>query len=336
MTLEVRQRLIGIFHAFDQPITVWLCGAIFVSAVVSGAAIAGLGKSHLIGESAYADAHARWKSWVLLAGCILLPVLLGAGFTIAAVTLLSLGCYREFARATGVFRHYGISVAVVAGIFLVNFAALDHFDRLFFASAPFVVALIAIITIPQDQPQGYIQRVALGCFGFLLFGFSLAYIGNIANTPAYRPILLLVFLSVSLNGMFAYWISRACGRRNLLSATSPRETVEGSLGAMVLTTLMVAALGHHVFHQTPMDNWVSLTSLGLLISVLSQMGHFVLSAVKRDVGLKDTGTVLSGHGGLLDRFDNLVLVPPVVYHFLSLHLGPLGGSEPARIFTGGG
>ncbi len=336
MTPEVRQRLMSFSHALDQPVTFWLCGAILIGVVVSGAAIAGLGKSRLLGESDYADALARWKSWALLAGCILLPVLLGAAFTIAAVTLLSLGCYREFARATGVFRHYRISVAVVAGVLLANFAALDHFDRLFFASAPFVVALIAIITVPQGQPRGYIQRVALGCFGFLLFGFSLAYIGNIANTANYRPILLLMFLGVWLNDIFAYWVGRAWGRRKLLPATHSRKTVEGALCAMFLTTLTVALLGHHVFHRSSLDNWVSLTSLGLLISVLGQLGGLVLSSIKRDVGLKDMGTTLSGHGGLLDRFDSLVLVPPAVYHFLSLHLGPLGASEPVRILTGGG
>jgi phosphatidate cytidylyltransferase len=336
MTTEVRQRLIGISHALDQPITVWLCGAILISVVGSGVVIVGLGKSRLLVESDYADALARWKTWVLLVGCILMPVLLGAAFTIAAVTLLSLVCYREFARATGVFRHYRISVAVVAGILLVNFAALDHFDRLFFAAAPFVVALIAVVTVPQDQPQGYIQRVALGCFGFLLFGFSLAYIGNIANSVNYRPVLLLMFLSVSLNDIFNYGIGRVFGRRKLLAVTNARKTVEGALGAMVLTTLMVTALGHHVFYQSPVDNWVSLISLGLLISVLGQMGDLVLSSIKRDVGFKDTTTILPGHGGMLARFDSLVLVPPAVYHFLSLHLGPLGASEPARILTGGG
>ncbi len=336
MTPEIQQRLFGITHWMDHPMTVWLCGAILVSFVGTGAMIAGLVKSRRIGEDGYADALARWKSWAMLAGCIVLPVLLGAGFTIAAVTLLSLGCYRDFARSTGVFRHYLISIAVVVGIFLANFAALDHFDRLFFASAPLVVALIAIITIPQDQPQGYIQRVALGCFGFLLFGFSLAYIGNIANSAAYRPILLLMFLSVSLNDFFAYFINGVCGNRKLLVATNSGMTVKGFLGAIVFTTLIVAGFGHYVFHQTPIDNWVSLGLLGFLISVLGQMGGLVIASIKNDVGLKGIATNVSGHAGLLDRFDSLVLVSPAVYHFLSLHLGPLGASEPARILTGGG
>ncbi len=335
MTPGVRQRLFSFQPALDDSQTLGIALAIVAFAAISGAAIVVLRRYKILSDPASKDALARWKSWSWIGACILIPVLLGAAYTVAAVTVLSLGCYREFARATGVFRHYRISIAVVAGTLLVNFAAADHFDRLFFAAAPFVVGLIAIMTIPQDQPQGYIQRVALGCFGFLLFGFSLAYISNIANTPAYRPILLLVLLGVSLNDIFAYCIGRACGRRKLLPATSPNKTVEGFLGAFVLTTLFVAALGHFVFRGTQLDDWGTLTSLGLLISLLGQLGDLVLSSVKRDLGLKDMGTAISGHGGLLDRFDSLVLVPPAVYHFLSLHLGPLGGDQPARIFTGG-
>lgn len=336
MMADVHQRLFGYRHAFDEPVTIWICIAIVALVIVSGVALKLLFKAGTMSEETYIDAIGRWRSWVWITLCVLVPVLLGALFTIAAVTLLSLGCYREFARATGVFRHYTISVAVVAGVLLVNFAVLDHYDRLFFASAPLTVALIAVITLPQDQPRGYIQRVALGCFGFLLFGFSLAYIGNITSTSAYRPILLLMLLAVSLNDIFAYCVGRALGRRRLLPSTSPGKTLGGALGALVLTTLLVMAFGHFVFQGTRLDQWQRLLLLGGLISVLGQLGDLVLSSIKRDIGIKDIGVTIPGHGGLLDRFDSLVLVPPAVYHFLSLILGPLGGGEPARVFTGGG
>jgi phosphatidate cytidylyltransferase len=68
---------------------------------------------------------------------------------------------------------------------------------------------------------------------------------------------------------------------------------------------------------------------------LGQLGDLILSSVKRDLGLKDLGVSIAGHGGWLDRFDSLVLVPPAVYHFLCYQLGPLGLNEPVRIFTGG-
>lgn len=84
-----------------------------------------------------------------------------------------------------------------------------------------------------------------------------------------------------------------------------------------------------------MDHVWLLLCLGGLISAVGQLGDLTLSAIKRDIGIKDFGSILPGHGGWLDRFDSLVLVPPVVYHFLSLVLGPVGLEQPTRWITGG-
>jgi phosphatidate cytidylyltransferase len=105
---------------------------------------------------------------------------------------------------------------------------------------------------------------------------------------------------------------------------------------MLLTAPLVAVVAHFVFHGTPADNLSVLLSLGILISGLGHLGNLVLSCVKRDVGVEDVGATISGHGGLLDRFGSLILVPPAVYHYLSWHLGPLAGNQAARIITGGG
>ena len=101
------------------------------------------------------------------------------------------------------------------------------------------------------------------------------------------------------------------------------RTVTHPCSLLVLTTLLVAGLGHWVFAGTRVDEIHWLLILGLGVSVLGQFGDLLLSSIKRDLGLKDMGTVLPGHGGLLDRFDSLVLVPPAAYHYLSLLLGPL-------------
>jgi phosphatidate cytidylyltransferase len=125
------------------------------------------------------------------------------------------------------------------------------------------------------------------------------------------------------------------GGPKLLPATSPGKTVAGSVGALVLTTALVAGVGHFVFAGTAVARPGPLLVLGAGLSLLGQLGDLLVSSLKRDVGVKDTGAVIPGHGGLLDRFDSLVLVPPAVFHYLSLLLGPLGSGEAQRILTGG-
>jgi phosphatidate cytidylyltransferase len=334
MTEATRDRLFGWRHAFDHPLVLWLSVAIAALLVLAPLVAWGLRVLGRLDTKTYRDILVRWRSWLWLTALLLGPILLGAAWVMAGVCLLSLLCYREYARVTGLFREKTISLVVVLGIAVVTFAVVDHYPRLFFASAALTAALLAVVTIPQDRPKGYIQRVALGVLGFLMFGYSLGYLSFQANAPDYRPILLLILLGVELNDVFAYCVGKTVGGPKLLPNTSPGKTVAGALGALVLTTGLVAGLGHLALQGTAVDRWDRLLVLGVLVSGLGQLGDLMLSSIKRDVGVKDTGAVIAGHGGLLDRFDSLVLVPPAVFHYLALYLGPPGGPGQ-RILTGG-
>jgi phosphatidate cytidylyltransferase len=329
-----RDRLFGYERAFDDPLIVVLAVALAAVLLAAGAVTWTLFRAGWIGRSLYQEIILRWKSWLWLILLMGGPILLGAAWVIGAVTALSLLCYREYVRATGLRSEYMINAAVVLGILTVFFAVLDNYPRLFFSTAALTVGAIAIVTIPQDRPTGYLRRVALGVLGFLLFGYSFGYIGFIANDPRFRPILALLLLAVELNDVFAFCVGKPIGGPKLLPNTSPGKTVAGSLGALMLTMALVAGLGHAVFAGTPVDRTLPLLIMGAGISVLGQLGDLLISSVKRDVGIKDTGTAIPGHGGLLDRFDSLVLVPPAFFHFLALYLGALGSSEPERILTG--
>ncbi len=327
-------RLFGWRHAFDSPFVLWVTAGVAVFLLLTIAVTWLLFRLHRIDAKTKSDIVVRWRSWLVLVPVMLGPILLGAAWVMLAVMVLSLLCYREYARVTGLFREKTISAVVVLGIGMVTFAVFDHYDRLFFACAVLTSGLIAVVTIPQDRPKGYIQRVALGVMGFVLFGYSLGYIGMICSDRDYRPILVFLLLTVEMNDVFAYCAGKPIGGPKLLPATSPNKTVAGSLGALVLTTALVTVLGHVVFLGSNVDRIDRLVVLGMLVSVLGQLGDLMLSSIKRDVAVKDTGAVIPGHGGLLDRFDSLVLVPPAVFHYLSLCNGPLGGGEAERIFTG--
>jgi phosphatidate cytidylyltransferase len=208
-------------------------------------------------------------------------------------------------------------------------------DRLFFCLASLTTAVIAISTIPMDRPKGYIQRVALGALGYLMCGYSLGYLGLISTDENYRPILLMILIAVELNDVFAYTFGKTFKGPKLIVNTSPNKTISGALGAAVSTTLLTAWMAHFVLRGSRFDHIGWLLLLGLLVSGLGQLGDLVVSSIKRDLGVKDIGKTIPGHGGVLDRFDSLLLVPPAVYHLISIVNGPLGSGQAARILTGG-
>lgn len=332
MTEQTRDRLFGWNHAFDHPVTVGIVVGVSIVLVLTPALLAVFAR-RLAGPTR-AELWKRTLSWCVLAPLMAGPVLLGAAWTIAAVGILSLLCYREFSRATGLFRERDVNFVAVAGVLAITFATADHWYDLFVALFPLTVVLIAAVAIVADRPRGYIQRTALAVFGFAFFGSCLAHLGYFANDAGYRPIVLLILVTVELNDVFAYCTGRLMGRRKLAPNTSPGKTRAGSVGAILLTTPLVALLGHYVFRGTPMDHWLHLGALGLIVSVGGQFGDLMLSSIKRDLGIKDFAATIPGHGGLLDRFDSLILVAPAVFHYIG-HLQGIGLMEDTRIITGG-
>ena len=329
-----RERLVGYDQAFASPVTTVITLALAGVLLLVPLVIALLAWRGRIGAAQRKELLLRYYSWLVIIPLLLGPILLGAAWTIVGLGILSLLCYREYARATGLFREKTISLMVVLGILAITFAVLDNWYRLFVALTPLTIAAIAAAAILADRPTGYIQRVALGILGFALFGTCLGHLAYLANDANYRPLLLLVFLSVELNDVFAYITGKTLGRRKLAVNTSPNKTVGGSVGALVLTTLLVVGVGRFVFRDTVLAGLGHLVALGILISVVGQLGDLMLSSIKRDLGIKDMAATIPGHGGLLDRFDSVILVAPAFFHYVNYFVG-VGAEQPARIFTGG-
>jgi phosphatidate cytidylyltransferase len=333
MSEQVRERLFGWRQALDDPFVLWASVLLISIALASPLVILLLGKAGRLSEKSYKELLARCVTWAVLVPVLLLPILAGAAWTILGVGLLSVLCYLEFTRNTPLAHDWLTTAAALAGIAAVTFGALDHWWEFFSASFPLTVVAVVALNIFPDRPAGYLQRVALGTLGFGLFGMGLGHLGYIANDDGYRPILLLILVAVEANDIFAYLSGKAFGRRKLAPHTSPNKTIAGSIGSIVLTCLLVLILGRWVFAGSAVAHWGHLVTMGLLISVLGQLGDLVLSSVKRDLGVKDMGAALPGHGGLLDRFDSLLLVAPAIHYYLGYFHG-LGADQPARIFSG--
>lgn len=316
-----------------HPVALWIAAGIAIALTLTPLVFLALQAAGKLSETLRADLWTRYKSWLFLAPPMVIPLLLGHLWAIIGIGLLALACYREFARATGLFRYRIISAIVALGIILLTFAVADHWYGFFVALSSLGVSALVMGALLADQPKGYIQRVGLGVFAFLLFGVCLGHFGYFANDSRGQAFLLAILLCVELNDVFAYCTGKLFGRRKLAPQTSPNKTLGGAIGAVILTTALFATLVHFIAPGTKIDHPVHLISLGVLLSLTGQCGDLVMSSIKRDLGIKDLGVLIPGHGGLLDRFDSLIFAGPAMFHYIGYFMG-VGLDTPVRIFTG--
>ena len=259
----------------------------------------------------------RMVSWAVIIAIFIVPVSLGQIPVMLGMTILSLFCFNEYARAVGLFREKTMYAVCASGIILVNVAAADAWYNFFNALSILVAVVLAGLAILKDQPKGYTQRVGLAVFGFMFFGYGMAHVSYLANDTNYRGIITFVIMATELNDVFAYVCGHMFGTTKLAPATSPGKTRAGAIGAVLATSTLVAMVGPMVFAGTQLSSPVLCLVLGLIISLTGQLGDLMLSSIKRDIGVKDLGTAIPGHGGFLDRFDSLVLVAPAAFHFIN-------------------
>ena len=119
----------------------------------------------------------------------------------------------------------------------------------------------------------------------------------------------MVFIGAWVSDVFAYFSGRLFGKHKLIPEISPKKTVEGAIGAIVCTTLLMMLYGWIVTLCTELSaNYIVLAIAGFTLSIVGQIGDLIASLVKRERGVKDYGTLLPGHGGIMDRFDSILTV----------------------------
>ena len=126
--------------------------------------------------------------------------------------------------------------------------------------------------------------------------------------------LLLVFILLWANDTFAYLTGRLLGKHKLFVRISPGKTIEGSIGGLVFTLAGIIVFSHYA-------DWLSLKAaigMGLIAVVFGTLGDLCESMLKRQAGVKDSGRLIPGHGGILDRFDSVLFALPFVSIFLLL------------------
>ncbi len=196
---------------------------------------------------------------------------------------------------------------------------------LFFLSSASAVRLRA----PEERPLLAVSLTLAGalywggCFSFAIFLRHLPEASGLPDPahPNQGPILLAFPLAVTWTAdTAAYLIGSLFGQRKLIPAVSPGKTVEGGIAGLFTAVLVGALLGWSFLRIHP-DPWIATLlggSMGLLMGITLQLGDLIESLFKREAGVKDSGRLLPGHGGILDRFDALIFTLPLTYALVRL------------------
>jgi len=258
-----------------------------------------------------------YRTWLVMLPVILVPLWLGTWAWATIVTGLSIYGFKEFARATGLYRER----LFVTVVYLVMIAAnaTAYFGRfgLFMVVPMWGVALLTLVPILRNRTEGMLQGFALSVLGIVYLGWFLAHLTYLALWEGGLGLVLYVVLATQLNDVAAFLVGKLFGRRHW-TLLSPNKTVEGSLGAFVLAVALAFLNWPLAFPQVP---WWGVLGLGLIVGAGGQIGDLTLADFKRNIGVKDFGNLLPGHGGILDRLNSLTVVAPVAFHFVRFFFG---------------
>lgn len=243
----------------------------------------------------------------------------------AFVTLVSLLALWEFYRLSSQLKDHRMWM-VLGGGCLAIFLAMVHGQTVdaFLLTAFFSVTLISLIGVMARPPvaKGFLLPVWAIPFGVIYLGSCLAHFLMIRMLPQGDLFVFFVVLVTWAGDTGAYFIGVSLGRHCLAPRLSPKKTVEGFLGGLALAIL--AALVIRAWFL-PALSLVDSVVLGSLLTGMGLFGDLSESAFKRVSGVKDSGSMIPGHGGILDRIDSLLLSAPAFYYYLMLVHTRTGG-----------
>lgn len=262
--------------------------------------------------------NSRIKAWWVMV------LLIGASFVFGKPGVIVLFAFMSFAALreyiTLAYTRSGDHMALVLMFYVAlpmqYFLIGIEWYGLFSIFIPVHVFLVLpILASLRGDTTRFLERTAKMQWGLMICVFCVSHVPALLtlNIPGYqgRNLLLIAYLIAVVQGsdVLQYVWGKLFGRRKVAPELSPSKTVEGLVGGVASATLLGAAM----YGITPFTPWQS-ALIALAICLMGFLGGLVMSAIKRDRGVKDWGTMIEGHGGMLDRLDSVVFAAPMFFH----------------------
>ena len=268
------------------------------------------------------DVSHAWNSyrgWLVMVPTIAVSLFVGRAAAICFFAIIAVAAFIEYARATGLHRDLMMTFTALGGIAAIAAVALTQDSvsgasgsyGMFMAVPVFVSAALVLASIVRNRPEGQLKAIALALFGFVYIGWMFGHLEFLANSPNAYGYLLYLLFAVELNDVAAYVCGKLFGRHPLCTNVSSWKTREGAIGAVVISAVFPLA----VRFALPDFSALECVFAGLIVGIGGHLGDLSISVIKRDIGIKDMGTLIRGHGGVLDRIDSLLYAAPLFFHY---------------------
>jgi phosphatidate cytidylyltransferase len=306
----------------------WLFGGV-LGILVLASAIAVVLKRTAKSDAARAtieNLNARTRAWWKMCTIFALTLLIGRVGSLVLFGLLSLLALREYITLLPTRR--GDHRTLLWSFFIITPLQYYLIGIAWYGFFSIMIPVFAFVFVPtriamSGDTEHFLERAAKIQFGLMICVFCLSHapallILEIPRFAGRNPQLLLYLVLVDqMSDVLQYVWGKLAGKHKIAPSVSPNKTWEGFLGGVATATLLGAAL----WWATPFTP-LQAAGMSLVITLLGFAGGLVMSAIKRDAGVKDFGAVIEGHGGILDRIDSLCFAAPIFFHLVRYFFTP--------------
>lgn len=257
----------------------------------------------------------------IISALVALPLLIifivigGLPLKIANTFLIVIGMgeiYKAFSGFIKPVHYIGFVFAILYMILIEKIIYIPSLFNIFIT----LLLLVILIYVVLTHESGNTMDGVVTFFGFFYVCFLMSHVYLVREYKHGEFLIWLVFLSAFGCDTGAYFSGMAFGKHKLIPQLSPKKTVEGAIGGVIVAVCVCVIFGVILEYKNELvgvDTILLCFITGLVGSIFSQIGDLAASAIKRYVGIKDFGKIMPGHGGVLDRFDSVLFAAPVVY-----------------------
>jgi phosphatidate cytidylyltransferase len=299
------------------PHILWAMAGIF-SLLTLASAILWLLRNKL-SEGQFAELKARIKTWWTMAFIFSASIAVSPKVSLVLFAFVSFVALKEYFTLIPTRRadRRVLFLAYMAIPLQYLWISMGWYGMFIIFIPVYMFLLLPARMVLIGETEGFLRSVGTIHWGLMMTVFSVSHVTFfIALPPKDNPaggaglVLYLVILT-QLNDVAQYMWGKSFGKRKIIPKVSPNKTWEGFVGGLVTTAALAMGLAPLL---TPLSHWLAMAA-GPMIGVAGFLGDVTISALKRDLRIKDSGSLLPGHGGILDRIDSLTYTAPLFFHF---------------------